>query len=154
MTSNSTSNGLLLELANTTNLDVQLPLNLNLDTPGLKFIKDNTSREGDFWEHYVGLIAWRKGIEVFDNKGRTGPVDLILDDQSNPKNPVIRCNVKAKVVRNKSYPERYYQETLNVLPPFIGDANRDIYMVCVHPVTGSVCWHTNRIPEGWEDFWK
>ena len=87
--------------------------------------------------------ALERGAEVFKNISCVGKIDMRIDwnGQSLP------CDVKAKVERNKREPGKYYQDTLNVIP-------EDVYMVCVDPTDGSVSWHTQRVPEGWEDFWN
>lgn len=89
------------------------------------------------------MEAMERGAEVFKNISCVGPVDLVIEIEG----MTYRCNVKAMVERNKSYPGKYYQETLNAIPD-------DVYMVNVHPVTKQIYWHTKRIPEGLEGFWK
>ena len=98
---------------------------------------------GDYWEYLVTCKAWERGAEVFRNASCSGKVDMRIDWNGQS----IPCDVKAKVERNKNYPGKYYQDTLNVIP-------EDVYMVCVDPTDGSVSWHTKRVPEGWEDFWN
>ena len=132
---------LQLQLENTTNSESESTQNPKPETIGPK--STNSSRMGDYWEYHVMCKALERGAEVFKNISCVGKIDMRIDwnGQSLP------CDVKAKVERNKSYPGKYYQDTLNVIP-------EDVYMVCVDPTDGSVSWHTQRVPEGWEDFWN
>lgn len=42
----------------------------------MKHIK-NSSRAGDFAEHYAVTWLWDNGFEVYKNSGSTGPVDIM-----------------------------------------------------------------------------
>ena len=143
MTLSSTLNGQQLELASITTYAVPLPQHPNQAVIGQKYIKSNNNREGDFWEHYCSLEAWRRGAEVYPNYGKTGLVDLIIEWN----NMQVRCNVKVKVERDKNRIGCYYQESLSKIPD-------DIIMICPHPITRQINWHTHRVPIGWEDFWN
>ena len=107
---------------------------------GQKSIKVNTSRDGDFWEHLVALEAWKRNAEVFRNQGRTGDIDLILYKNGE----TLLCDVKQKTCDGKS---GWYQRQIGLVPDHV-------YMICVHPITFEISWNSNRIPEGWESFWK
>ena len=84
------------------------------------------NRDGDYWEHYVAIEAWRRGAEVYMNLGRSGKTDLVIEHEDR----IIKCDVKARSAVVKAYPHRYYQQATTTV-----DASKPIFMVCVHPVT-------------------
>ena len=113
---------------------------------GQKYIKKNKSRDGDFWEYYVGLEAWKRDAEVFRNLGKSGSIDLILVRDGE----TLLCDVKQNSqqrIHNTKPDYDWYQFSISTIPD-------DVYMICVHPVSLKISWHTKRIPKGWEDFWK
>ena len=149
MTLSSPLSSQQLKLESITDYAVPLLPKQNQETTGAKFIDANKTRTGDFYEYYVGLEAWRRDAEVFMNLGRSGPVDVIIKNG----NSILECNVKSLKTDKKydnegnlKYPH-YYPQALNSIPHYI-------YMVCVHPLTRAINWHKDRIPLGWEGFWK
>ena len=117
---------------------------LNQVKTGQKYIDINRNRDGDFWEYYVSLQAWRRGAEVFPNLGKTGEIDLILYKEGTS----LPCNVKQNAQQRSHYGDfGWYQYSLANIPSHI-------IMVCIHPVTLDISWHKNRIPKDWEDFWQ
>ena len=113
---------------------------------GQKYIKKNRARDGDFWEYYVGLEAWKRDAEVFRNLGKSGSIDLILVRDGE----TLLCDVKQNSqqrIHNTKPDYDWYQLGISTIPD-------DVYMICVHPVSLEISWHTKRIPKGWEDFWK
>ena len=144
MTLNSTWSTPQYVQESTITLDAPLLQSRNQAETGPRYINTglNKSIDGDFWEYYTALEATRRGATVLKNFTRSGPIDYALIWRSME----IHCDVKVKVNRSKKQGV-YYQDTLNRIPP-------DIYMVCPHPITNEIAWHTNRIPAGWEDFWN
>ena len=133
-------------LESITDLDVPLQQNQSQETIGQKCINVNIQRDGDYAEYFVVLEAWTRGAEVFKNVGKTGEVDLVL--QINDR--ILRCDVKSnnqQRIHNSRPDFDYFQKSLTTIP-------EDVYMICFHPVTKKIAWHTNRIPEGLENFWK
>ena len=146
MTLSSPLNIQQLELENITTLESQLQQRQNQETTGQKYIKKNVARDGDFWEYYVGLEAWKRDAEVFKNLGKSGEVDLVLVKDGE----TLLCDVKQKAqyrIYNSPPNYDYFQTGLNTVPD-------DVYMICVHPISLDIAWNTKRIPKGWEDFWK
>ena len=130
---------------NTTTLEYQSKQKQKAEKTGQKFIKKNKSRDGDFWEYYVGLEAWKRDAEVFRNLGKTGDADLVLVKDSD----VLLCDVKQNTqtrIHNTRPSYDYYQTAISTVP-------EHVYMICVHPVSLRISWNTNRVPNGWEDFW-
>jgi hypothetical protein len=117
----------------------------SLAATGQKFINKNTARDGDFWEYYVGLEAWKRDVEVFKNLGKSGDVDLILVKDGE----TLLCDVKqnAQQRMSSSNDPGWYQFA-------IARIASHVTMICVHPITLEISWHKKRIPKGWEDFWK
>jgi len=118
----------------------------NQETTGQKYIKKNVARDGDFWEYYVGLEAWKRDAEVFKNLGKSGAVDLVLVKNGE----ILLCDVKQKAQFRQKQPTpdyNWYQTGLSKVPD-------NVYMICVHPISLDIAWNTKRIPKGWEDFWK
>ena len=144
MTLNSPLKTLQLGLESITTCEYKSKQNLNQDTIGPKSINIDSQRDGDYWEHYVALEAWRRGAEVYMNMGKTGKTDLVIEYHDR----IIKCDVKARSAVAKAYPHRYYQPATTTMDP-----NKPIFMVCVHPVTKQIHWHESRVPTGWEGFW-
>ena len=118
----------------------------NQETTGQKYINKNVVRDGDFWEYYVGLEAWKRDAEVFKNLGKSGSVDLVLVKDGE----TLLCDVKQKAQFRQNHPKpdyNWYQTGLSKVPD-------NVYMICVHPISLDIAWNTKRIPKGWEDFWK
>ena len=134
------------ELASITTLEYQSPPNQNQVRTGPKSINVNKTRDGDYWEYYVSLEAWKRGAEVFRNLGSSGKVDLILLRNGE----TLLCDVKqnAQYRIYNSPPDYGYHQT------GLSKVENNVYMVCVHPVTLKIHWNTKRVPKGWEDFWK
>ena len=146
MTLNSRLKTLQFGLERITTCEYKSTPSLNRDIHGPKSIDSGCSnRDGDYWEYYVSLEAWRRGAEVYMNLGKTGKTDLVIEHNGR----IIKCDVKARSAVAKAYPERYYQPSTTKM-----DNNAPIYMICVHPVTREIHWHESRVPFGWEDFWN
>lgn len=145
MTLNSPLKTLQLGLESITTCEYRSTPNLNRDVTGPKSIDSGTeARDGDYWEHYVAIEAWRRGAEVYMNLGRSGKTDLVIEHEGR----IIKCDVKARSAVAKGYPHRYYQPATTKM-----DTHKPIFMVCVHPVTKQIHWHESRVPTGWEGFW-
>ena len=145
MTSNSTSNGQQLELANTTNYESQLLQKQSREVTGQKFIDlwntFDTGHKGAINEHVVAVEAMRRGAKVFRNLSPTGDTDIVLvkDDK------FIRVDVK-----HMSYDPRWngtWQPNNHTVPP------PNVSFAYVHPITLKVHWSKQRTPKDWEDFW-
>ena len=134
------------ELANITTLEYLSPQKQNQEKTGQKSINVNKKRDGDYWEYYVSLEAWKRGAEVFRNLGSSGRVDLILLKDGE----TLLCDVKQKAqYRIHNHPPDYdYHQT------GLSKVENDVYMICIHPVSLEISWNTKRVPFGWEDFWK
>ena len=146
MTLNSPLKTLQFNLESITNSEYQSQPNLNRDVTGPKSIDSgNEARDGDYWEYYVAIEAWRRGAEVYKNLGRSGKTDLVIEHEGK----IIKIDVKARSAVAKKYPHRYYQAATTTM-----DNSKPIFMVCVHPVTKQIHWHESRVPYGWEDFWN
>ena len=146
MTLSSPLNTQQLELESITTLESQLQQKQSQDLIGQKYIKKNVARDGDFWEYYVGLEAWKRDAEVFKNLGKSGDVDLVLVKDGE----TLLCDVKQNAqqrIHNTRPDYGWYPQSLKAIADHV-------YMICVHPVSLHIAWHTNRIPKGWEDFWK
>ena len=146
MISNSPLKTQQLDLVSTTKCEYQSQQNLSLEQTGLKSINVNTTRDGDYWEYYVSLEAWKRGAEVFRNLGSSGKVDLILLKDGE----TLLCDVKQKAqYRIYNHPPDYdYHQT------GLSKVEKDVYMICVHPISQGISWNSKRVPLGWEDFWK
>ena len=146
MTLSSPSKIQQLELENTTTCEYLSQQKPNLEKTGQKSINVNKKRDGDYWEYYVSLEAWKRGAEVFRNLGSSGKVDLILLKDGE----TLLCDVKQKAqyrIHNTRPNHDYHQSGLSTVA-------EDVYMICVHPVSLEITWNTKRVPLGWEDFWK
>ena len=146
MTLSSPLNTQQLELESITTSEYQLQQRQNQETTGQKYINKNVVRDGDFWEYYVGLEAWKRDAEVFKNLGKSGSVDLVLVKDGE----TLLCDVKQKAQFRQNHPKpdyNWYQTGLSKVPD-------NVYMICVHPISLDIAWNTKRIPKGWEDFWK
>ena len=135
-----------LELASTINLEYLSQQKQNQEKIGPKSINVNPSRDGDYWEYYVSLEAWKRGAEVFRNLGSSGKVDLVLLKDGE----TLLCDVKQNAQYRTHAPTPdydYYQTGLSKVQD-------NVYMICVHPISLTINWNTKRVPAGWEDFWK
>ncbi len=56
-------------------------VNTSMGEIGVKRIKMNSNRKGDFAEYYAVTWLWDNGYEVFQNSGCTGPIDMIAMDK-------------------------------------------------------------------------
>jgi len=56
-------------------------VNTSMGEIGVKHIKMNSNRKGDFAEYYAVTWLWDNGYEVFQNSGCTGPIDMIAMDK-------------------------------------------------------------------------
>ena len=137
-------------LGNITNSGPQSQQSRSQEIIGQKSININKARDGDYAEYWVSLEAWKRGAEVFKNVGKSGPIDLVL--QINGR--LLPCDVKSNTQTRQHKPTLdpklrfdYYQTQLDRLP-------EHVYMICYHPITKKISWHTNRVPEGLENFWK
>ena len=145
MTLSSPLNTQQLELESITTLESQLQQKQSQDLTGQKYIKKNSARDGDFWEYYVGLEAWKRDAEVFKNLGKSGDVDLILVKDGE----TLLCDVKQNAQQRltASNDPGWYPYAITQIPPHVT-------MICVHPITLEISWHKKRVPQGWEDFWQ
>jgi len=66
-------------------------VNTSMGETGVKRIKMNTNRKGDFAEYYAVTWLWDNGYEVFQNSGCTGPIDMIAMDK---KGDTVLIDVK------------------------------------------------------------
>ena len=87
----------------------------------------------------VTLAAWERGVEVFQNAGCTGSVDLVF---ARGTEDLISVDV---AVSKKNGQGRYGSA---------GNISKKIATpVIVHPITHKIRWVKGREPKGWEDFW-
>jgi len=73
-------------------------VNINTEEIGVKHIKMNSNRKGDFAEYYAVTWLWDNGYEVFQNSGCTGPVDMIAVDK---KGNITLIDVKTAQVDHR-----------------------------------------------------
>ena len=146
MTLNSPSKTQQLELGNTTKCEYQSQQNPSLEKIGPKSINVNNKRDGDYWEYYVSLEAWKRGAEVFRNLGSSGKVDLILLKDGETLLCDVKQNGRYRIYNNP--PDYDYHQT------GLSSVEKNVYMICIHPISLKISWNTKRVPLGWEDFWK
>jgi hypothetical protein len=129
-----------------TKCEYQSQQNQNQEKIGQKSINVNNKRDGDYWEYYVSLEAWKRGAEVFRNLGSSGKVDMILLKDGD----LIPCDVKqnGRYRIYNSPPDYDYHQT------GLSSVEKNVYMICIHPISLKISWNTKRVPLGWEDFWK
>ncbi len=120
--------------------------NLSLEKTGPKSINVNNKRDGDYWEYYVSLEAWKRGAEVFRNLGSSGKVDLILLKDGETLLCDVKQNGRYRIYNNP--PDYDYHQT------GLSTVEKNVYMICIHPISLKISWNTKRVPLGWEDFWK
>ena len=127
------------------NLDVQSQQKQSQEEIGQKCINVNKSRDGDYAEYFVALTVWEKGGEVYKNLGKSGLIDLVLKIN----NQVLLCDVKCNTQQRVASGDfGYYQPSITMVP------DERIYMICFHPLTKKITWHTKRIPKGLENYWE
>ena len=146
MTLNSPSKTQQLELGNTIKCEYQSQQNPSLEKTGPKSINVNNKRDGDYWEYYVSLEAWKRGAEVFRNLGSSGKVDLILLKDGETLLCDVKQNGRYRIYNNP--PDYDYHQT------GLSSVEKNVYMICIHPISLKISWNTKRVPIGWEDFWK
>ena len=97
------------------------------------------------WKNYVISQAQLRVVWAYGEMSAVGPADLILwDGVSEP----LPCDVKAKTQRGKALgSNNYHQIHLQIIP-------ENVYMIQVDPSDKTISWHKDRIPFGWENFWK
>tara|TARA_B100001094_G_C17948999_1_gene679513 strand:- start:527 stop:853 length:327 start_codon:yes stop_codon:yes gene_type:complete len=105
-----------------------------------------TDRQGDSWEYLVLYKASRKKCEVTRNAFKQGPYDLVL--HVNGKS--YKCDVKADTSRYTTVEgQKTYSQNGNLC-----DLPKDVFMICVNPITEEISWHKKRVPTGLETFWE
>ena len=134
------------KLASTTNSESQSTPKPSTVSRGPVHTKCD-SRKGDFYEALVELEAWKRGAEVFPNKGCTGKTDMVLE---------INGQFVPVDVKSMRWNKRLKKYT-SAKPP----QKRDVYQVCVNPETQEIRWAYRNggsrkfnCPAGLEDFWS
>ena len=107
---------------------------------------DDCGRKGDYWEALVELEAWKRGAEVYPNKGCTGKIDIILEIEGQ------FVPIDVKVLRWSKNRQNWSSS---------GKCADGVYKVAVNPETFEIRWdYTSshrtafKCPPGLENFWS
>ena len=136
----------LQRLANTTTYESQSKLKPSKEKTGRRSTDD--SRTGDISESIVETEAWKRGAEVFPNKGCTGATDIVLKING----ILVEIDVKTEVFKTMKGREGWWG--VGSVKPTEG-----VHIVLVNPSTETIRWRQFRnkkldCPPGLEDFWN